>query len=111
MEIIEKRQNGTLLISVTGRMDAVTAPEFDQKLGQRLDEGITSMVFDLSKLDYISSAGLRSFLLIAKKLKANSGRIALASMQDIVKDVFEVSGFNQVLPVFHSVEEALENNK
>lgn len=109
MDISEKRQNGIVLISVTGRMDAVTAPEFDLKLGQLLDEGIKSMVFDLSELDYISSAGLRSFLLIAKKLKANSGSIALASMQDIVRDVFEVSGFNQVLPVYDSTEEALEN--
>jgi len=109
MEIIEKRQNGTLLISVSGRMDAVSAPEFDLKIGQFLNEGVKSMVFDLSELDYISSAGLRSFLLIAKKLKPNSGSIALASMQDLVKDVFEVSGFNQVLPVFNSIDEAMEN--
>ena len=111
MEISKKKEDGTLIISVNGRLDAVSSPDFDQELRQHMDEGETSLVFDLNELDYISSAGLRSFLIVAKKLKATSGKIALASLQDIVKQVFEVSGFNQIIPVFDSVDDALSNVK
>ena len=111
MEISKKKEDGTLIVSVNGRLDTVSSPDFDRELGLLMDEGETSLVFDMNELDYISSAGLRSFLKIAKKLKAKSGKIALASLQDIVNQVFEVSGFNQILPVFDSVEEALSNVK
>lgn len=107
MEINKKKADGTLIVSVSGRLDAVSSPDFDQELGLLMDKGETSFVFDMNGLDYISSAGLRSFLKIAKKLKAKSGKIALGSLQDIVKQVFEVSGFNQIIPVFDSVDEAL----
>ena len=111
MEISKKKEDGILIVSVNGRLDAVSSPDFDRELGQLMDEGETSLVFDMNELAYISSAGLRSFLKIAKKLKVKSGKIALASLQDIVKQVFEVSGFNQILPIFDSVDEALSSVK
>jgi anti-sigma B factor antagonist len=111
MEINKKKEDGILIICLNGRLDAVSSPDFDRELGQLVDDGETSIVFDLNELNYISSAGLRSFLIIAKKLKAKSGKIALTSLQDIVKQVFEVSGFNQILPIFNSVDEALSNVK
>lgn len=111
MEIYKKRENGTLIVSVIGRLDAVSSPDFDRELGLMMDEGESSLVFDMNKLEYISSAGLRSFLKLAKKLKAKSGKIALASLQDLVQQVFDVSGFNQIIPVFDSLEEALSNVK
>jgi anti-anti-sigma factor len=111
MELSKKKEDGILIVSVNGRLDAVSSPDFDRELGQLMDAGETSLVFDLNALDYISSAGLRSFLMIAKKLKIKSGKIALTSLQDIVKQVFEVSGFNQVPPVFDSLEKALSSVK
>jgi anti-anti-sigma factor len=111
MEISKKKEDGILIISVNGRLDVVSSPDFDKELGQLMDEGETKLVFDMDALDYISSAGLRSFLMVAKKLKTKSGKIAFASMQDIVKQVFEISGFNQILPIFDSLDEALSNVK
>jgi anti-anti-sigma factor len=111
MEISKKKEDGILIISVNGRLDVVSSPDFDKELGQLMDEGETKLVFDMDALDYISSAGLRSFLMVAKKLKTESGKIAFASMQDIVKQVFEISGFNQILPIFDSLDEALSNVK
>ena len=111
MEISKKKEEGMLIVCVNGRLDAVSFPDFDKEIGQLMDEGETSIIFDLNELNYISSAGLRSFLMVAKKLKAKSGKIALTSLQDIVKQVFEVSGFNQILPIFNSVEEALSEVK
>ena len=111
MEISKKKEDGVVIISVNGRLDAVSSPDFDLELGKLLDDGEASLVFDLNELDYISSAGLRSFLMITKKLKATSGKIALASLKDIVKQVFEVSGFNQIIPIFDSLDEALSSVK
>jgi len=111
MEISKKKEDGTLIVSVTGRLDAVSSPDFDRELGLLMDAGETVFVFNMSELEYISSAGLRSFLKIAKKLKAKSGKIALASLHDIVAQVFEVSGFNQIIPVFDSLDDALSNVK
>jgi anti-anti-sigma factor len=111
MEISKKKAAGALIVSVAGRLDAVSSPDFDRELGLMMDEGENSLVFDMNELEYISSAGLRSFLKIAKQLKAKSGKIALGSLQDIVNQVFEVSGFNQIIPVFDSVDEALLNVK
>jgi anti-anti-sigma factor len=111
MEISKKKEDEILIVSVNGRLDAVASPDFDKEIGQLMDEGELTLVFDLSELQYISSAGLRSFLMIAKKIKATSGKIALASLQDIVKQVFDISGFNQILPIFDSVDKALSNLK
>jgi anti-anti-sigma factor len=111
MEIIKKKEDEVLIVSVNGRLDAVSSPDFDKEISQLMDAGELTLVFDLNELQYISSAGLRSFLMIAKKIKSTSGKIALASLQDIVKQVFEVSGFNQILPVFDSVDKALSNLK
>jgi anti-anti-sigma factor len=111
MEISKRKLDRTLIVSVNGRLDAASSPDFDRELGLMMDEGEASLVFDMKELEYISSAGLRSFLKLAKKLKSKSGKIALASLQDIVQQVFDVSGFNQIIPVFDSVEEALSNVK
>jgi anti-anti-sigma factor len=63
---------------------------------------------NLEKLDYISSAGLRVLLLVAKKLQANAGELRICSLNAIVKEVFDISGFDMILPVSASESEALE---
>lgn len=108
MEIIDAgKEKNSVIISVKGRMDAVSAPEFEQKLGDWIDAGESNFVIDLSEVDYISSAGLRSILVIAKRLKANNGQLMLSALQDAVKEVFEISGFSSIIPIYESVEAAL----
>lgn len=108
MELNIKNEEKGTLISVTGRMDAVSSPEFEKKLGRLIDEGNVNLIIDLTELDYISSSGLRSILITAKKLKGKNGQILLASLQAIVKEVFEISGFSIIIPIYESVEEAIE---
>jgi len=67
------KQKDCLLITVEGRMDAVTTPEFEQTLGGWIDEGEIRFIVDLAGLDYISSAGLRGILTSVKRLKAMGG--------------------------------------
>ena len=107
MEVNIKKEEKALIVSVTGRMDAVSAPEFEKKLGDWMDEGETNFIIDFGGLDYISSSGLRSILSTSKKLKEKDGQILLSSLKDSVKEVFDISGFSSIIPIYESVEAAL----
>ena len=65
------------------------------------------MILDLSPLEYVSSAGLRCFMLASRQAKAQAGRIFVAALQPMVREIFEISHFNLVFQVFPSVREAL----
>jgi anti-anti-sigma factor len=108
MEIIKTgKENNALVFKVNGRMDALTAPEFEKTVSLWIDEGETCFVVDLSALEYISSAGLRNILVIAKKLKAINGKILLAAMEESVNEVFTISGFNSIIPIHDTVQSAI----
>ena len=108
MEIIKSgKENNALIVKISGRMDAVTAPAFEKALGAWIDESEKYFVVDLSSLEYISSAGLRSILIIAKKLKTLNGSILLAAMEESVNEVFEISGFNSIIPIHDTVQSAI----
>ena len=107
MEVNIKKEEKALIVSVTGRMDAVSAPEFEKKLGDWMDEGETNFIIDFDGLDYISSSGLRSILSTSKKLKEKDGQILLSSLKNSVKEVFDISGFSSIIPIYESVEAAL----
>jgi anti-anti-sigma factor len=102
------KQKDCLLITVEGRMDAVSTPEFEQSMKSWIDEGETMFIIDLAGLEYISSAGLRGILTSVKRLKAEGGQIFLTSLRGTVKEVFEISGFSTIIPIFESVEDALQ---
>jgi anti-anti-sigma factor len=108
--IIEgKKENGRIIVSVAGRMDAVSAPDFDRRCEEWLAEGLAGFVLDFSALEYISSAGLRSLLVLAKKLSARKGRVVIASLKDVVREVFTISGFGSIFSIADSVEAALQS--
>ena len=109
MNIISiKKEKDYSIVSVEGRMDAVSTPEFEQTLGGWIDEGDIRFIVDLAGLDYISSAGLRGILTSVKRLKAEGGQIVLTSLHGTVKEVFEISGFSTIIPIFESVDDALQ---
>jgi len=109
MEINTRKEENATVVSVTGKMDAVSSPELEKELSQLMAEGEKDFVIDLGELDYISSAGLRVILATAKRLKEKEGKILLASLQDMVKEVFEISGFSAIIPIYESVESALNH--
>lgn len=108
MEVNFRKEEKALVVSVTGRMDAVSAPDFDKQVEKEIDKGETCFVLDLSGLDYISSAGLRSMLVLAKKLKSKEGGLVLCGLQEMVIEVFEVSGFTTIFEIYGSLKEAME---
>lgn len=95
------------VVTVEGRIDTVNASEFERCMLECMAKGHRDLVVDLSRLDYISSAGLRSVLAVAKKAKSAGGGMACCSLQGVVKKVFEISGFVSILPVYESLEKAL----
>ena len=95
---INKTQNGNeLTIAVEGRLDTMTAPELEAELSKSL-EGTESLILDFSKLDYISSAGLR-VLLSAHKVMSCKGGMKVTNVNEIVQEVFEVTGFSDILTI------------
>lgn len=107
MDFTQSKEGAFLVLAVAGRMDTITAPQFEAQCLSCLEAGDKRLVVDLGGLEYISSAGLRSILSAAKKLKAAGGDIAFCALSGIVAEVFAVSGFNKLMPVFATRQEAL----
>jgi stage II sporulation protein AA (anti-sigma F factor antagonist) len=107
MEIQIRRESKATVVTVTGRMDTLTAPAYQTKLNDLIAEEITSFVIDFAGLDYISSAGLRVILSTAKVVKGKGGQVSFANLKGTVREVFEVSGFGSLFPMYDSVAVAL----
>lgn len=88
---------GELLFALSGRLDTTTAPDFDKAASEGI-EGFKKVIVDLSSLEYISSAGLRVLLSLHKKVSVE-GTLIIRNANDIVSEVFEVTGFSDVLNI------------
>lgn len=107
MEITITKDQNAVIVSVAGRMDTITAPDFQKKMEEVLAQGEKDVVMDFGQLEYISSAGLRSVLIAAKQAKAGGGTVSCCNLREMVKKVFDISGFSTMIPVFSSLGEAL----
>ena len=95
---ITKNANGnSLKIILEGRLDTTTAPQLETELGAVLS-GVTDLKFDLEKLDYISSAGLR-VLLSTQKTMNKQGKMVISNASAEVKEIFDVTGFSDILTI------------
>jgi len=97
MELIKTQQNGELNIALKGRLDTTTAPQLEGELRGALD-GVTTLVFDLKDMAYISSAGLR-VLLSAQKTMNHQGDMILRNVNSDIMEIFEVTGFVDILNI------------
>ena len=97
MTINEKMSGTALELIPEGRLDTLTAPELESKINAAID-GIDKLVLNFEKLEYISSAGLR-VLLSAHKNMAGKGGLTITNINEIVREVFEVTGFADILRI------------
>lgn len=97
MEIIKKPDNQKLEIELVGRLDTTTAPQLEETVNSSLD-GVTELVMNFEKLEYISSAGLR-VLLSAQKQMNKQGKMVVKSVNDDINEVFEITGFSDILTI------------
>ncbi|OGP92804.1 MAG: hypothetical protein A2Z19_01870 [Deltaproteobacteria bacterium RBG_16_54_18] len=107
MEIQTRKEKGAIIVLVKGRMDALTAPEFENDLSGQISKGENIFLINLTGLEYISSAGLRSILSISKKLKEKRGKILFTGLHGPVEEIFTISGFDSIFKIFLSEETAL----
>ncbi len=99
MEIKRNRQEQNTFLSLSGRLDTMTSNELASTLSEVFEEGFENLVFDLSGLDYISSAGLRVFLSAQKKINAEGLQMKVVGSNESVKEVFEVTGFTSIIKI------------
>lgn len=95
---IDKKQNGSeLTLTLTGRLDTTTAPQLEEALKESVS-GIEKLEFDFGALEYMSSAGLR-VLLAAQKMMNKQGEMVVKNVNDVIMEVFEVTGFVDILTI------------
>ncbi|MFQ3573834.1 MAG: STAS domain-containing protein [Thermodesulfovibrionales bacterium] len=109
MEIIISQKDKTPILHLKGRLDAITSSEFDSYVANIINDINKLIILNLSKLEYISSAGLRSLLTFAKKLKSKDAKIVFAELKGPVRDVFKISGFYSIFEIVEAEQDALKN--
>lgn len=107
MECIEERQNDITILGLRGRMDSVTSRTVEEKLLSLIDSGERHLIVDCAELAYVSSAGLRVFLMAAKRVTQVKGKMILTTLNQDVRQVFDLTGFSSILQICHSREEAI----
>jgi anti-sigma B factor antagonist len=108
MDISEDRKADVVILALSGKLDATTAKTFEDRILGVINSGTQRLVVDLSQLDYISSSGLRVLILAAKRLQTVDGKIALCSMKDHVRQVFDLAGFSSMLSIYATRDEAIK---
>ena len=106
MSLSREKKGDVFVASVSGQINSANAAELERQLLEWVEEGERKWVLDMSGVEYISSAGLRVVLLLAKRLKQNSGHLVLCSLQPHVLEVFDISGFLSILDVADTREAA-----
>ena len=107
IEVAEERDGGALVLLPVGRLDSANARSFESIVMERVGSGEQRLLVDFSRLNFISSSGMRVLLMAAKKLHASQGKLVLCSMPDHIHEVFRISGFDQIIPIRDTRESAV----
>jgi anti-anti-sigma factor len=121
MEITESKTADIVTLCVSGKLDTTTAKTFEQKILDEIESGERRFIVDLAQLDYIGSAGLRVFVVAAKRLKSANGKIVLCVFKktiphctlnrprDPVREVFDIAGFSSIFSIYGSQDDAIKD--
>ena len=107
MEISATKSGQVTSLELIGRLDANTSGPAQAKIAQFIDAGEMNLAFDLSRVEYISSAGLRVFMMAAKRVKAGGGKLVLHSAPPHIRELFDIAGLSEIFGLCASREEAL----
>ncbi len=101
--------NDLKIVVVQGRLDTTNAGEFEQQMTEILNGGCTRLILDCTGLNYISSSGLRVFLVIQKKMKLVNGQFRLFGLQPSIREIFDIAGFSVILTILPDRDFALKS--
>jgi len=107
MEFAQERAGDVLIVRMTGRLDSSTAQPAEENFAQMLGSGTARLAIDMSRLEYISSAGLRVLLVVAKKVQQAKGKMVLFGLVPNVREVFSVSGFDKIFTIQSDADAAI----
>jgi anti-sigma B factor antagonist len=108
MDIVAEKTGEPLILRLKGRLDAASVAGFDKEVDKWLGQGAKRVIVDLAALEYISSAGLRSFLSAGKKIKNLQGRMVFCGLNSVVREVFEMSGLDTLFTICGSFDDAAQ---
>ncbi|WP_194847489.1 STAS domain-containing protein [Candidatus Neptunochlamydia vexilliferae] len=108
LQIQIEDDQGALMVRLEGRLDAASAPVLERKLIEQIEKGKAKLVLDFAKVDYLSSAGMRLLLSTTKKLKGNGGGLHLCSVGEEVMEIIKMAGFERIIHIFPTEQEALQ---
>lgn len=107
MQMNTERENETLIVKAEGRIDGTNAHEFEDALKAAISDDDRAVIIDFDSLSYISSAGLRIILVTAKALWKRDVKLMLCSLSGPIREIFEISGFDQIIPLHDTRTKAL----
>lgn len=107
MQIKEEKQGDAMIVTIDDHLDTAAAPGFEKHLLGLIDRGERRLIVDCAPLEYVNSAGLKVFLLAAKKLETVAGQMAICSLAPSVLMIFEMIGFTRIMKIVPTREEAL----
>lgn len=108
MEISTERVGSALIVMPSeNRVDGTNARDFQVGLEAAIEETDSAVIFDAETLTYISSAGLRAILLVVKSINRRGGKFAVCSLSDPIREIFSISGFDNIIPIEASRDDAL----
>ncbi len=93
------------VISIQGRLDTATSPGFESSVNEIIEPS-AKIIIDCEKMDYISSSGLRVFLIALKKINNSGGELKICSLQPAINEIFKISGFTTIFPIYEDVDSA-----
>lgn len=99
MEIVETRSSDVVTLALAGRLDGTSSSAFEARILAHIDAGDIRLIVDMTDLDYISSVGMRVFMLAAKRLKPLGGRVVLCGLQPSIRQVFDMAGFAAIFAI------------
>jgi anti-anti-sigma factor len=108
MNLTKNSINGFCVVNIEGRIDTTNFNAFEKEVVGIIDGGEKNIVLNCAGMNYISSSGLRVFLIAQKKLTALSGKLHLCEMQPTIKEIFDISGFSSIFKIFENQEKAIE---
>ncbi len=109
MQMSVKTANEVKVLAFEGSLDTQTSPDAQTQLTQLIEGGDRKILVNFEKLHYISSAGLRILLAAAKQLKTADGELRICDLNEVVKEVFDISGFSTIFKIFESETDALDS--
>lgn len=107
MNLTNDKNGDFLILHIDGRVDTSNSAIFEAEIESHFSSGEKNFIFDCSGLNYISSSGLRVFLVAQKKAILAQGKLHLCCMQPSIREIFVISGFSTIFRIFDTLEEAL----